>query len=124
MHISGKQEYIGEDFNVVDSSIISYHEFRHYIALLTGKNLIDIPFLPMSVMRIFALTLSKLLINLKLDNYFDKLNMVEPQSAKYIGSSYWISNKKSKTTGFTYKYDDVKEGLRETVKWLRDEGYI
>ncbi|MCH2021347.1 MAG: NAD(P)-dependent oxidoreductase [Saprospiraceae bacterium] len=124
MHISGKQEYIGEDFNVVDSSIISYHEFLHYIALLTGKNLIDIPFLPMSVMRFFTLTLSKILINFKLDNYFDKLNMVEPQSAKYIGSSYWISNKKSKTTGFTYKYDDVKEGLRETVKWLRDEGYL
>ncbi len=124
MHISGKNEYIGEDFNIVDSSVISYHEFLHYIALLTGKNLKDIPFLPMTVMRLFTLSLAKILINLNLSKYFDKLNMVEPQSAKYIGSSYWISNRKTLKTGFKYKYDDVKEGLKDTIKWFRDNNWI
>ena len=124
LYVSGKDEYIGEDFNVVDSSVISYHEFLHYIALLTGKTIVDIPFLPMSIMRLFTLTLAKILINLNLSRYIDKLHMVEPQSAKYIGSSYWISNKKTLDTGFVYKYDDVKDGLKDTLKWFRDHSWI
>lgn len=32
----------------------------------------------------------------------------EPSSAVYVSSSYWISNKKSKETGFRYRYPDVR----------------
>ena len=78
----------------------------------------------MSVMRLFTLSLAKILIKCKLSKYFDKLHVVEPQSAKYIGSSYWISNRKTQSTGFIYKYDDVKEGLKDTVKWFRDNNWI
>ena len=124
MFVSGADQHIGEDYNVVDSSIISYHEFLHYIALLTGKSLKDIPFLPMTVMRVFTLSLAKILIKLNLSKYFDKMHMVEPQSAKYIGSSYWISNRKSQKAGFTYKYNDVKEGLKDTVAWFRENKWI
>ena len=33
-----REETIGEDYNIVDNSIISYHEFLHYIALLCGQS--------------------------------------------------------------------------------------
>lgn len=117
-------KYIGEDYNVVDGSVISYHEFLHYIALLTGKHLIDIPFLPLRFMKWFVMFLAWVLINLKLGKYLDKLHMVEPQSAKYIGSSYWVSNRKALSTGFSYKYIDVKEGLKDTVAWFRKNDWI
>ena len=61
-----------------------------------------------------------------LEKEFDvpRLRVFEVQSAAYIGSSYWISNKKSKDWGFTYRYPDVREGLRDTIMSFRQVGWL
>jgi hypothetical protein len=48
----------------------------------------------------------------------------EVGSAVYIGSSYWISNKKTKDWGFAYRYPDVREGLRHTIEWFQEMGWM
>ena len=53
-----------------------------------------------------------------------RLRVLEIQSATYIGSSYWLSNRKSRQTGFDYLFPDVRAGLRETVAWFRAAGWI
>ena len=119
-----RENAIGEDYNVVDNSIISFHEFLRYIALLTGRNLRDIPLLPMAVLRP-AMTAGALTWTW-LGRRFGvpRVRVFEVQSATYVHSSYWISNRKSLATGFEYKYPDVKEGLKETVAWFREEGWL
>ena len=118
------EKYIGKNFNVADGSVISYHEFPHYIALLVGTRMIEIPFVPLSFMRFFATGLAIYLTWLEKKTGLLRLRDLEVQSAPYIGSSYWISNLKSLTTGFRYKYPDVKEGLKETIAWFRKEGWL
>ena len=53
-----------------------------------------------------------------------RLRVIEPQSAVYIGSSYWISNRKALASGFSYRYADVRQGLIDTVTWMRDVGWL
>jgi len=48
----------------------------------------------------------------------------ETQTAPYVGSSYWLSNRKSLATGFEYKYPDVREGLKDLITWFRDVGWL
>lgn len=124
LFVAGRKDYIGEDFNVTDNSVISYHEFLHYIALLTGRNMIDIPLLPVGWLKPVASLVAHGWTALEKNFGVPRVRILEVQSAEYISSSYWISNRKSLTTGFTYLYPDVKEGLKDTVAWLRETGAI
>ena len=53
-----------------------------------------------------------------------RLRVFETQAAPYVGSSYWLSNRKSLATGFEYKYPDVREGLKDLITWFRDVGWL
>lgn len=117
-------QYIGEDFNVVDNSIISQYEFLHYIALLTGRKMRNIPLIPVSALNLLGIQASALWTLLQQRFGIPRVRVFEIQSAKYISSSYWLSNRKSLETGFTYRYPDVREGLKDTVAWFRDMGWL
>ena len=124
IHVANDPSTIGEDFNVVDNSVISYQEFLHYIALLTGRKIINIPLLPLSLVRMIAIPMASSWTWLERTFNIPRVRVLEVQSATYIGSSYWISNRKSLSTGFQYLYPDVKEGLKDTVAWFRKTGWI
>jgi hypothetical protein len=117
-------ESIGEDYNVTDGSILSQHEFMHLLALVTGRRLLDIPLIPCGFLRITFLLFVKGWMFLERKFGIRRLRMFEPQSAEYLGSSYWFSNRKSLETGFRYRYADVREGIMETTIWLRKMGWL
>ncbi len=123
-YIAEQDEALGEDYNIVDNSIISYHEFLHYIALLTGQNMYDIPFLNLKKMEPFMIGAAKAWRWLEENFGIPRVRVFEIQSATYISSSYWISNRKSLSTGYEYRYPDVKEGLKDTIAWFRDMGWL
>ena len=123
--IAEQPNAIGEDYNVADSSVISYHEFMHYIALLVGRRMFDVPFImPMPWMRLVMTGAAKLWALLERRFGVRRVRILEPQSTAYIGSSYWISNRKTQRAGFVYQYPDVREGLKDTVKWMHDVGWL
>jgi nucleoside-diphosphate-sugar epimerase len=124
LHVAGKKEYFGQDFNVVDSSDISYYEFIHYIAGLLDKKIMDVPYLPMGLMKALTYSVAKVVNVLNLKKRFPQLNVVETQSAKYIGSSYRVDNSKSRSIGFSYNYPDVKNGIKDTIDWFKRQGWI
>jgi dihydroflavonol-4-reductase len=118
------EKTIGEDYNVVDNSIISYSEFLHYIALLVGRRMFDIPLVPLWLIRPFAIAVAHVWTWLERHLGIPRVRILEIQSATYIGSSYWISNQKTLQTGFEYRYPNVREGLKETIAWLRVIGWF
>ncbi|MBF0117977.1 MAG: NAD(P)-dependent oxidoreductase [Desulfobacterales bacterium] len=122
--ISRKPEAIGEDFIVVDDSIISYYDFLKYIALLLGRRMYPIPGINLKLLRPFAIEAAKIWRYLEINLGLPRVRVFEVQSATYIGSSYWLSNKKSKDWGFVYRYPDVREGLRDTISWFRKIGWL
>jgi dihydroflavonol-4-reductase len=124
LYLSDRSESIGEDYNVTDGSILSQHEFMHLLALVAGRRLLDIPLIPCGFLRIAFLLFVKGWMFLERKFGIRRLRMFEPQSAEYLGSSYWFSNRKSLETGFRYRYADVREGIMETTIWLRKMGWL
>ena len=130
LFLSERDETIGEAFNVVDDSVISQLEFLKTVAILCGRKVHAIPFLNVYHLGLMAVPAMKLV------NYLDKTfprfdkrsypsyRIMEIQSAHYISSSYWISNKKLKSLGFQWEYPDFKIGLKDTVEWLIQLGWI
>ncbi len=121
---SDRPELIGEDFNIVDNSIISYHEFLNYIALLTGRKMRDIPLVPVTALYPIMSKASAAWTWLQRRFGIPRVRVFEVQSAEYISSSYWLSNRKTLEAGFEYRYPDVREGLKDTVAWFRDMGWL
>lgn len=119
-----REEALGEDYNVVDDSIISYHEFLHYIALLTGRRLRDLPLLRLDHVQPLFEAAARAWRHLELRYGVARPRVFEVQSAAYLSSSYWLSNRKSLRTGFHYRYADVREGLKDTIAWMREQGWL
>ena len=122
--VSDRPDLIGDDFNIVDNSIISYHEFLHYIALLTGRKLRDIPLIPVTALYPIMARASALWTWLQRRFGIPRVRVFEVQSAEYISSSYWLSNRKSQQVGYQYRYPEVREGLKDTVAWYREMGWL
>ncbi len=124
IYASDHPEFIGEDFNIVDNSIISYHKFLNYIALLTGRKMRDIPLVKVTALYPIMARASKVWTWLQQKFGIPRVRVFEVQSAEYISSSYWLSNRKTLEVGYEYRYPDVKEGLKDTVAWFRDMGWL
>ncbi len=122
--IAEHSEAVGEDYDIADNSVISYHEFVHYIALLVGRRMWDMPLITMSMLRPLAIGTAHAWTALERRFRVPRVRILEVQSAPYLGSSYWFSNRKSLATGFTYRYADVREGLKDTVAWMREMEWL
>jgi nucleoside-diphosphate-sugar epimerase len=124
MWVADRDETIGEDYNVVDNSIISYYEFLQYIGLLTGRRVRSIPFLSLKRGLPLFKAGAELWRWLEVRFGIPRVRVYEVQSAPYASSSYWLSNRKSLEAGFEYRYADVREGLKDTIDWFRDMGWL
>jgi nucleoside-diphosphate-sugar epimerase len=122
--IAERPEAVGEDYDLVDNSIISFSEFLRYIALLTGRRMREIPWIKMRRLRPAFVAAAHAWHWLEQTHGVPRLQVFDVQSATYINSSYWLSNRKSLATGFAYDYPDVREGLKDTVAWLREMGWL
>jgi hypothetical protein len=50
--------------------------------------------------------------------------LLEKESIPYLLYDHVYKNDKLKATGYELTYPDFKIGLRETVTWYREHGYI
>lgn len=121
---ASRDEMIGEDYNVVDDSIISYYEFLKYIALLTGRRMGDLQFINLESLQPVMVAASQTWAWLERKLKVPRIRVFEVQSTPYISSSYWLSNRKMLATGFELEYADVREGLKDTVAWFRKRGWL
>jgi nucleoside-diphosphate-sugar epimerase len=123
-HAADRPEALGEDYNIVDNSVVSYYEFVQYIALLTGRRPLDLPFVDLRRARRVMVPAARLMSWLGRRFGVRRIRVFEPQSAHYVSSSYWLSNRKSLATGYAYRYPDVREGLKDTIAWMREQGWL
>lgn len=122
--VAEREDAVGEDYNVVDDSVISYSEFLRYIGLLTGARIRTIPFVRNTWLRPLLVAVAWVWTELERRFGIRRPKVLEVQSATYMASSYWLSNRKSQATGFAYAYPDVREGLKDTIAWMREVRWL
>ncbi len=122
--IADQENAVGQDYNVVDNSIISYYEFLRYIGLLTGRKMLDLPLVNLKTVRHPFIVAAKTWTWLEQSLGVPRVRVFEVQSATYVSSSYWLSNRKTLAAGFEYLYPDVREGLKDTIAWFKDAGWL
>ena len=117
LFLASRKEAVGESYNVADDFHYTNEEL-----LLYASELLDVK------MRKFHIP--ALLINFmawwsewraKLEG---KKPVIERDAVKYLFHDYWLDNSKIKELGYKLVYPDIKEGLKETIRWYKDEGWL
>jgi UDP-glucose 4-epimerase len=117
LFLAGKKEAIGESFNIADDSHYSNEELLLYAAELLDVKIrkFHIPALAINFMARWSGWKAKL---------GGKKPEIERDAVKYLFHDYWLDNSKIKELGYKLIYPDIKEGLKETIKWYKDEGWL
>jgi nucleoside-diphosphate-sugar epimerase len=113
----------GEVFNVNDDSQMKVVEFFEFIASETGKKLVKIPVLNAKTLK-FVATLAARGARLVSTYITHKPPSIEEDTVAYMDEDFVYSNEKLKSLGYKFIYPDVRDGVRNTLKWYQENGWI
>jgi UDP-glucose 4-epimerase len=112
-----------EIFNLNDDSHMGNDEFMKFMARENGHIFIKIP--PLPIKRI-----QKLLIPMarRVQALFRRFHLgtppLEAETLEYLGRDFVYSNEKLKKAGYIFKYPDARDGIRDTLAWYRQNGWL
>lgn len=122
IHLAKTEKSIGEIYNLNDDSFITVYDYIKYMAGLLNKPFIPLPPLPITLLRptlySIATYIEYLCHSLNIKPFLEK------DPIQYIGRNFIYSNSKLKATGYKFIYPNAYEGLKDTVKWYKEEGWL
>ena len=117
-HEAGK----GEVFNVSDDSTISSIDVLRFIAEITGHRFVMLPPVPIEALRPLLRLVARGVV--WLSQLTGTQPPLEPDVVEYLGRDFVFSNEKLKATGFRFLYPDARDGIRDTIRWYRENGWL
>ncbi len=109
-------------YNLNDDTQMATNEYFRYMAGLTGHRYVELPALPIAELKPAIRTLAG-----ALQWVFTQLGVPSPIEADpldYLGEDWAYSNERLKATGYKFIYPDARDGLRDTVAWYRENGWL
>lgn len=122
LFLTKKPKAKGQIFNVNDDSRMTNVEFIKYMAALEGKSAVILPAVPVPQVRTAAIGFARIVDNIAM--LFGKRSPLEVDSLNYVGRDVVIANNKLKDLGYEFEYADARDGIRDTVKWFYQEGWM
>jgi len=117
LFLASKKEVVGESYNVADDSHYTNEEL-----LLYAAELLDVK------VRRFHIPASIIHLRAWWSEWGAKLKgkkpVIERDAVQYLFHDYWLDNSKIKELGYKLIYPDVKKGLKETIRWYQDAGWL
>ncbi len=118
LHVYDLPETVGEAYNVADDSRITSAQFFKFLSKEILGEERELQHLPMGlVLTIAALSQFS-------SKFTGKKPVVEKATARYMDYDRIWDNTKLKQTGFRFKYPKAEDGLRETLEWYKDHGWL
>ena len=98
-------------------------EFIKYVAALEGRSALVIPgIVPVVALRKLAGGLARTLQ--ALSGVVGRRSPLEADMADYMGRDILYANHKLKSLGYAFTYAHAMDGIRDTLRWYHDHGWI
>jgi len=121
LFLADKKESIGQCYNVIDNSRYTMREFAEFVCPLMGVRIIPI-FLPREMFYNLGDSMADL--SRSVSKVTGTRPFIEKDMVYYLKAVYTFSNDKLRSLGYEFLYPDLLEGLRETIHWYKDNGYL
>ncbi len=122
LHLSQHPDADGEAYNVTDDGRIDAVKLAHLVAEELGVRARVLPALPVAPLRKVLSGAAR--ISAVVAKRTGKRPLLEYDQVQYFGYDFLYSNHKLKDTGFELEYPQPEPGLRETLRWYRDQGWL
>jgi nucleoside-diphosphate-sugar epimerase len=112
-----------EAYNVINDSPLQ-EKWQEYVfnELGISFSIVPIPWFMYKIFAKFELELAKMKVKkANTQGYRPKFDI---PMVEYITHQYYFSNKKLKDLGFQFEYNDFRKGVRETIRWYMDHGWL
>jgi len=123
LHLATNDGGRNEVFNLNDDTLITTVEFMQFMAELRGHTFIKLPPVPLEMLKLVLKPLAAQMVRL-FRRFGDGPSPVEPAIIDYLGREFTYSNDKLKQTGYRFVYPDARDGIRDTVRWYQENGWI
>ena len=122
LHLAEHPAADGEAYNVTDLGRIDAIELARLVAGEMGKKATVLPALPLGLLRSVLSGAAR--VSEALSARGGKRPKLEYDQVQYFGYDFSYSIDKLLATGFRFEYPQPEPGLRETLRWYRDQGWI
>ena len=122
LHLAEHPGADGEAYNVTDEGRIDAIELARVVADEVGKKPKVLPPLPLSALRSVLSGAAR--VSGAVARRRGRRPTLEYDQMQYFGYDFLYSIDKLKATGFDFEYPVPEPGLRETLRWYREHGWI
>lgn len=122
LHLAEHPAADGHAFNVTDDGRIDPVKLARLVADEVGAKPRVLPPLPLGLLR-RGLSLGAR-ASMAMAARSGRRPTLEYDSVQYFGHDFIYSNEKLKATGFTFDYPQPEPGLRETLRWYLERGWL
>lgn len=121
LFVSDKEKAVGECYNVIDNSRYSIREFIEFVCPLMNVHIIPIYF-PQDMLLKFADQAAG--VAKSVSKVMGTRPFIEKDMVYYLKAIYTFSNDKLRSLGYEFEHPDLLDGIRETIEWYKDNGYL
>ena len=114
---------ISGPYNVNDDSTMTQVEMMRYFAQMSGALFVKLPPVPVEYLRTGLGKVADVVQYLARD-LLHMQSPIEADTVRYLNQDFLYSNDKLKATGYEFVYADARHGLRDTVYWYREQGWV
>lgn len=122
LHLANHPPADGEAYNITDDGRLDAVRLARLVADEMGTRPRILPPLPLGLVR--GLLSGAARVSAPVARRRGKRPLLEYDQVRYFGHDFLYSNEKLKQTGFTFEYPQPEPGLRETLRWYRDNGWL
>ncbi len=110
-------------FNLNDDTVMSSVDLMRYIAEVSGHVFVELPKVPLPIIKAAARAVAEVTGRLAkvLPGFTPP---IEAPTVDYLGVDFAYDNGKLKATGYRFRYPDARLGIKETLDWYRDQGWL
>jgi len=123
LHLAEQGNGISGPYNVNDDSQMTQVELVRFFAQLTGHLFVKLPPVPVDLIRSGVGKVATWVQYLARD-VLHTASPIEADTIQYLNRDFTYSNEKLKATGYRFVYPDPRPGLRDTLQWYRQEGWL
>jgi nucleoside-diphosphate-sugar epimerase len=109
-------------FNCNDDTQMSTVDYFRYMAGLSGHKFVELPAVPIDRMKPAIRSVAETIQ--KVAGLLGAPSPVEADTIDYLNEDWQYSNEALKSTGFRFQYPDARDGLRDTLAWYRENGWL
>lgn len=122
LHLAEHPAADGEAYNVTGQGRIDAIQLARIVASEMGRRPKILPPLPLGVLRTVLSGAAK--VSGVVAARSGKRPVLEYDQVQYFGFDFVYSIDKLLATGFRFEYPEPEPGLRETLRWYRQQGWI